>query len=334
MGPSARAPYGRGVLAARPTLTLALGLITAGSCGGPTSPSVVAAAKPLLAEKRSTHVLPSLVMAARVEERSEAPAVHAREPRAAVEGRPPEAPVAQGPTDAQLSAWMLDLCDDFERGNASEARWRLRRAWPASRPWLLRGLDSHDHQQRQLSANLLVGLGEPPADDLLRVVVEGLRDDSLPYGQGVSGEDRYTCVYNADDGVAYLRRHLSAARPHLESAFRTGDRQQRLLCAILLARAERCPTASETIPFLVECLGDNHIRGDAALATQALLDLGEVALPWLEHASMSRDDQRRRIATAVLTALTAPSPSRDDLQWAFCRAGLERELAVWKLRLR
>lgn len=238
------------------------------------------------------------------------------DPRRDVPAKEPAAEplVPKVPSDAQFAAWMLDLCDDAERWNAARAKSNLRAHWPASRPWLEAGLESADHQQRQLSANILAGARAEPTDALVRVLVEGLRDDGLPVGTRFDGGRSYTAVYNADRGEHFLARHMDAARVQVQAAFDTSDDpQQRMRCASLLGSDDRNPYRLDLVPFLVECLRDNDVVGDAARATAVIVRMGQLGVPALIPLADGSSRQDARLAAAILERLGPHPPGAEEL---------------------
>lgn len=225
-----------------------------------------------------------------------------------------EPPARKVPSDAQFAAWMLDLCDDAKRWNAAEAKLRLEMHWPASEPWLEAGLDSLDHQQRQLSAYILAGSHVEPTNALIRVLVEGLRDDALPIGTRFDGGRSYTAVYNAIGAERYLRYHMDAARDQVRAAFDTTfDPQQRMRCATLLGGDRRNPYRLDLLPYLIDCLRDNDVAGDAARATAALVEMGQLAVPALIPLADGSWSQEARLAAAILERLGPHPPCAEEL---------------------
>lgn len=231
---------------------------------------------------------------------------------AAMEDSPVEGPSPEPPTALDLAVWIADLCDDDERFNAIRATRRLAAAWPHSRTWLEDGLLSPDHQQRQLCAYVLAGQDAEPTSMLLHVLVEGLRDDDLPYERGRDGDwrsSRNSLINNADRAESYLVEHVDEARTRLWEQFYLGDAQQSLRCASILATRADAERQHELIGYFVECLRDNGLRGDAARATTALIGFGDDAVPALRAATGSADVQQAGLAGAILDRIGSDAVS-------------------------
>ncbi len=145
---------------------------------------------------------------------------------------------------------------------------------------------------------------EPPA----QAWIEALRDDQA--------------AGNAERAFEALRRSGESSRAALRAGLASSDWQQRFLSAALLAELgpERPDALGLCSRVLIAHLADNHIRGDAQMASAALLDLGPACLPWLDAAvSFPADPQQARLATSLIgdlrhrrTPVTAPA-SREFL---------------------
>ena len=99
--------------------------------------------------------------------------------------RQPADPFAAADLQETVSLVIDELHNDDISGNAEEAVTALEGPlWAYSNRALYEALGSTDWQQRQIVANLLVRRGDAPSPDLLRVLVEALRDDTLPSGVG------------------------------------------------------------------------------------------------------------------------------------------------------
>jgi hypothetical protein len=184
--------------------------------------------------------------------------------------------------------------------NASNAMWRLS-VMPEAEAALQEALRSADWQHRQLACSTLHELwynrrGVSITHDLLRVTVEGLGDDALPY------ETCYTHVTNARSGFWFL---CDLPDPSMaESALATGmaslDRQRRFLCAAAAGATGRTRLIEQAAPILIEHLHDNDIESDATLAVGALYRFGARVTPYLQECAATGDAQAQRLARLVL----------------------------------
>jgi len=222
---------------------------------------------------------------------------------------PPPPGMSYAPWQQRWAVRLLidDLADDAVRGNGESAVWALSR-FPAEMavPAAEEALASTDYQQRQLAASFLRGVrGYAPTDMLLRVTVEGLRDDQFPAGDG------YTHYCNAHDGWEYLLHRMDRAERFVAEGLSGDDAQQRLICAGLVAVTGRGALLDRAGPILVRALGSNVVAEDAQFATGALMNLGGPALAYLEPACRDTDSQRRDRARLMVDRLTRfASPSR------------------------
>lgn len=175
-------------------------------------------------------------------------------------------------------------------------------------------LDAEDHQQRHMAADVLIHLGHGWRDDpvrvqptpaMLRVVVEGLRNDTLPVGEAVD-ELRDSFTFNARHGTEYLIDHIDLAEPLLAEALGSEDGQQQFLAACLLGWAGRTDYTDRIVAILLPHLRDNDLVSDALLAAPALYRLGERARPYLEAAVPQADAQQRRILELILLDMRDP----------------------------
>jgi hypothetical protein len=224
-----------------------------------------------------------------------------------------------------LPALVADLRDDGVRNNATAAAGALWSFGELGRRQLERCLESSDYQERQYAAARIVrawadrywfergqpfwgdGPGEPPevtvSDALLRVCVEGLADDSS-WDSG--GE------YNAWSGYRLLEEFPVRSRPLVAEGLRSGDMQQRLLCAGLAARMRDEGLTPLAVPILLGHLGDNTYCGDAMFAARALRWMGDAVRPALEAAAGSGDEQQRRCVAILLGAPRCETPDDGD----------------------
>ncbi|MEX2218201.1 MAG: hypothetical protein WD749_05520 [Phycisphaerales bacterium] len=198
---------------------------------------------------------------------------------------------------------IADLRADDRGGNALRAVWLLTSFGEAAVPALERSLASDDWQERHLAAAALADIpGYEPVDAMLRVCVEGLRDDSLPYESAGRGRRylTYSGILNARTGTIYLAHHADQAAPFLERGLESDDPQQRLLCAVVVAYTGPERLRDEAVAVFLPCLRDNKAPGDAVIAAPALYRLGGLAEPHLRALAGSGDRQERRLAARVL----------------------------------
>lgn len=192
-------------------------------------------------------------------------------------------------------------------------------------------LDSSDWQQRQMASGLLWRLLQPEdrrvqrpdiptwryesqgevTQRLLEVTIEGLRHDALPISE--DGEF-YNFVFNAGYGVRNLARHAVQARPLLEAGLDSDDRQQRLLCAMVLGLGGVAGSAALAAPILLPHLRDNDTPEDAKWAVHALYGFGEAVLPMLREALPDADRQQSELIELLILDVTSPPTSRKELE--------------------
>ena len=219
----------------------------------------------------------------------------------------------------EIELAIRDLGMDDRIGNAEQAMETLVKmgAWDA----LEAALGEGDVQRRQLAAVVLrqradgwyhpgwdsvnpkfreTGPRLPASAALIRVTVEGLKDDDFP--NEVAGQ-RSTGLCNAWDGAAFLLRRMEQATPELAKALDSTDVQQRFLAAVILAHGHRTELAERVVPVLVAHLRDNQISADAREACGALVQLGEAARPLVEAGLARADGQGRRLGELLLKQL-------------------------------
>lgn len=197
-----------------------------------------------------------------------------------------------------------ELRDDDISGNAEDAVTALEGPlWAYGNRALYETLGSTDWQQRQIVANLLVRRGDPPSLDLIRVLVEALRDDTLPAGVGLRYS--YNRVYNAEAAVGYLTANAAEAEPLLADAINSPDWQQRFLAAVILGAGHRHELADRAVPILIEHLDRNAIAEDAKGAVVGLVGFDTAAIPLLDVAAAGSDPQRAALARVVRRRIAA-----------------------------
>jgi hypothetical protein len=214
--------------------------------------------------------------------------------------------------DTAMESLIRDLHSDDVRGNGLRAAYRLSALKAVAVPALERALDSPDWQARQLAASALrqIALYEPN-DRMLRVTIEGLRDDDLPMQREsvmLGRPEVYSGIANARDGVEYLINHDERIGPFLREGIERGDPQEMLLCAAIAGFAQKSELLPLAAPILVSHLRANHIAGDAKLATPALFAFGVEVAPYLCPVLDSPDRQQRELARLILIDLDLIHP--------------------------
>lgn len=200
-----------------------------------------------------------------------------------------------------------ELFDDDQRWNAERAMDLLVQLWPRSQAALEKAVASNDAQARLLAARLLRRLTSSPSEALIKACVDDLRDDS--------DEVRYYLSFsNARAAADYLVNHGVMAEPYLAEAMRRGDRQQQILAAAVAGHAGLVALIDQAAPILIECLGDNGVRGDAKVAAPALYRFGPNIVPYLEQHLHQGDWQSTAIARAIIERITHPERRRHQLQ--------------------
>jgi hypothetical protein len=210
-----------------------------------------------------------------------------------------------------ISTLIADLRCDGARWNAHRALELLPRLSSAA-PALHAALGSPDWQQRQLAAHLLRGWpGMAPTEELLRITVEGLRDDHLPY-QRFPNSRRYTTTWvaNAREGILYLSVHLDRAAPLVAEGLESDDWQQRFLCAAILGYGGGIEYVAAAAPILIPELADDGRAENARTAAGALYGFGEAVIPHLCRLRQSSDDQQRSLVRSILGDLEDAAAGR------------------------
>ena len=236
-------------------------------------------------------------------------------------GAEPAAPVDLT-IQKQIDALIGELRRDDDHDNARLACDSLLALGRAAVGPLKGALEADDHQQRHMAADILINLGHGWRDDpvmiqptpaMLRVVVEGLRDDNVPRGREAD-ELRSSFTFNARNGTEYLIGHIHLAEPLLAEALYSDDGQQQFLAACLLGWAGRASYVDEIAAILLPHLRDNDLVSDALLAAPALYRLGPTVVPYLESALRSADAQQRRIVELILLDLRQPPLTAPQLR--------------------
>ena len=195
---------------------------------------------------------------------------------------------------------VTDLRNDDERFNATRAARELAYMRENSVPALTSAIASQDWQQRQIAgATLIIDSERQPTPELLEVLVEAMKDDALPRGEGSC-----TPVYNGADAFRYLAVHTSDAIEKLRVALASDDGQQRFLAAALLASADDAPSRKRSIQILLPHLRDNDILVDALLACSAMSGLDQSCAGQLHAAKESADLQQAALLNLIIARIT------------------------------
>ncbi len=221
---------------------------------------------------------------------------------------------------AEVQSCVEDLRDDDIRGNATAAMTRLRRLDQSMIPVLERALTSQDLQQRHLVAEVLYDLDAPASQTLVDVSVQGLGREVT---RAVSASGLASPAVSA---TRYLANHTEAARSALRFGLGSQDSQQRFLCAFLLAQGGHALDTDIVCRELIEHLADNHIRGDALMATHGLYRLGAHGQAALRSWRPYVDEQARSLLDLIELDWRAPPRDRAELA---ARSKLQRVTTVY-----
>jgi len=211
-------------------------------------------------------------------------------------------------------ALVADLASDDIPWNAQHAVETL--IWTNAPPIQLleAALDSGDYQQRQFAAYILMQHTESsPSERLIEVVIEGLRDDHIPWDRRTA-PSRYNYVFNAAGGMRFLTRHAISAKKQLVAALDSNDFQQRFVCAYALGMNGITHRLSDTASILLFHLRDNDIVGDACKSCAALYRLGPAVKPFLLAALENADTQQRDAIKLILLDFESPPKTRKDFE--------------------
>jgi hypothetical protein len=211
--------------------------------------------------------------------------------------------VGQRSRRALMPLLVRDLRDDDVRWNADRAISYLTRSRADPVPHLRKALRSNDWQQRQLAAHILRQVDDyAPCDDLLRVTVEGLRDDNLPHTSAANSSRRGVCVWvnNAHEGIEYLVKHPQISRPYLAVALQSDDLQQRYYAAVIAARTRDLSLIDPAAEILIQVLAHWGARYGPA---EALTAYGPAILPKLVPVLESSDARKAWQARRILMSM-------------------------------
>ena len=146
--------------------------------------------------------------------------------------------------------------------------------------------------------------------DLVRVTIEGLKDDTTPYD------------YAAKRGLIYANAHFGTLAlipiahnwvTELEAAMESSDGQQRYLAAYILARAGVAQSVEQAAEILLPHLLENDITLDAKFSVYALGGFGEELLPILRRALPLADQQQRDLIMLLMLNISDPPTTQADL---------------------
>lgn len=149
----------------------------------------------------------------------------------------------------------------------------------------------------------------PITEDLIRVSIEGLRDDTTPYDRPRKRGLIYT---NARFCTISLTLVAQDWVSQLEAAMRSNDNQQRYFAAYILARAGVAQSVDEASRILLPHLRDNDICADAKFSVYALGGFGDELEPILLKAIPTSDEQQRDLIMLLLWNLREPALTEQD----------------------
>jgi hypothetical protein len=248
------------------------------------------------------------------------------------------------PTFDQIARWIEDLRDDEVAGNATSAMYALGRNLRLASDALAAVVNSDDEQQRKLALYLLAS--SPRSLDLPRAAelyIAELAPDDLPHPRTPPSEQRSEALpvhaaHNASRAAEWLHQHADLARPALEAAWlrRTGassDVQAELTVAALLALDDVSRFRWAAREALIERMRDNDVPRDAALAFDVLSSVGIEALPLVDRAWPTADEQQRGHLARWLDE-NAPSDPRGADRESHQPSGIARSGGIESLLYR
>ncbi|MDA1264181.1 MAG: hypothetical protein O2816_03780 [Planctomycetota bacterium] len=217
-----------------------------------------------------------------------------------------------------------DLRDDRIYQNAKSAMRKLRLLGDDAIPALQQALATSDSQQRRYVVSLLIELGAPLTDRLLLAAFQNLEEDERsPYPE-------------VPDDTAATRLMIESgprAWDYAVSGLYSKDQQRRFLSALVLAHSRSPRATNLTVTILAGHLRDNEWQGDAGMASRALFQLGDLALPQLRRLRTMPGEQARRLVALVISELEDPSQSLKEAYQRALRlapAGDGRPLVSWR----
>ncbi len=149
----------------------------------------------------------------------------------------------------------------------------------------------------------------PITRDLIRVTIEGLKNDTTPYNR----PKRRALVYtNAKLGTIALISVAHLWISELEEAMESDDGQQRYLAAFILARAGIAQSVERASAILLPHLRDNDIRSDANFSVFALAGFGTELKPILQKTLPIADEQQRDLIMLLLWNIRDPAITKTE----------------------
>ena len=155
----------------------------------------------------------------------------------------------------------------------------------------------------------------PITETLVRVTIEGLRDDTTPYD---FPRRRGLCYANASFGLSVLTPIAHEWSELLIRAMDSDDPQQRVLSATILGYGGVESAAQRACEILLPHLRDNDLYDDAKFCAPVLFAFGDVILPHLSEALPSADAQQRDLILLLIKNLKTP-PRTDEERRANAR---------------
>ncbi|GEM_PF-1412284 len=155
----------------------------------------------------------------------------------------------------------------------------------------------------------------PITEQLVRVTIEGLRDDTTPYD---FPRRRGLCYANASFGLSVLTPIAHEWSELLIRAMDSDDPQQRVLSATILGYGGVESAAQRACEILLPHLRDNDLYDDAKFCAPVLFAFGDVILPHLSEALPSADAQQRDLILLLIKNLKTP-PRTDEERRANAR---------------
>jgi hypothetical protein len=215
-------------------------------------------------------------------------------------------------TPAEL---IEQLRDDDIRGNLLNAQSALFTHPDLTPEFLYNALNNEDWQIRQVVCQFIWNQSSDQrfviTENLVRVTIEGLKDDTTPFDRA---RHRGLVYFNASFGVGKLipiaRDWSHLLVPILES----DDGQQQFLAAYILARGGVYESVERISEILLPHLRDNTIREDAKFAVYALGGMGPELLPYLKDALITADAQQRDLVQLLIVDIMDPPITQSEIE--------------------
>tara|TARA_R110002073_G_scaffold336260_1_gene531410 strand:+ start:172069 stop:173007 length:939 start_codon:yes stop_codon:yes gene_type:complete len=144
----------------------------------------------------------------------------------------------------------------------------------------------------------------PVTEDLVRVTIEGLKDDTTPHDRV---RRRGLLISNANLGTSILIPIAHQWSDLLIEAMESDDGQQRFLAAYILGRAGVAQSVERAAEILLPHLRDNYIQSDANFSVYALGGFGTELEPILRDTLPSADQQQRSLIMLLLLNIRDPA---------------------------